>query len=95
MDELPQLLNVLRGDVSLVGPRPTSLMRDGFDQWHTERFEVEPGVTGLWQICARGDPSFDTRIRLDIAYAVRRCIRLDLEIILRTIPSVLNGRGAC
>jgi lipopolysaccharide/colanic/teichoic acid biosynthesis glycosyltransferase len=94
LDELPQLFNVLKGDLSLVGPRPTSLMRDEYAPWQTERFEVTPGLTGLWQIVARDDPSFDTRGRLDIAYATRRCLRLDIEILLRTIPSVVFARGA-
>jgi len=94
LDELPQLFNVLKGDLSLVGPRPTSLMRDQFRPWQAERFEVQPGLTGLWQVVARADPSFDTRARLDIAYATRRCLRLDIEILVRTIPSVLFARGA-
>jgi lipopolysaccharide/colanic/teichoic acid biosynthesis glycosyltransferase len=94
LDELPQLFNVLKGDLSLVGPRPTSLMRDQYTRWQTERFEVMPGLTGLWQIAGRDDPSFDTRGRLDIAYATRRCLRLDIEILLRTIPSVIFARGA-
>jgi lipopolysaccharide/colanic/teichoic acid biosynthesis glycosyltransferase len=94
LDELPQLFNVLKGDISLVGPRPTSLMRDQYAPWQTQRFEVEPGLTGLWQVVSRGDPSFDTRVRLDIAYATRRCLRLDLEILLRTVPSVIFARGA-
>jgi lipopolysaccharide/colanic/teichoic acid biosynthesis glycosyltransferase len=94
LDELPQLFNVLKGDLSLVGPRPTSLMPDQYAPWQTERFDVEPGLTGLWQIVARDDPSFETRGRLDIAYATRRCLRLDIEILLRTIPSVVFARGA-
>jgi len=94
LDELPQLFNVLKGNLSLVGPRPTSLMRDQYLRWQTERFEVMPGLTGLWQIAARDDPSFDTRGRLDVAYAARRCLRLDIEILLRTVPSVVFARGA-
>jgi lipopolysaccharide/colanic/teichoic acid biosynthesis glycosyltransferase len=94
VDELPQLFNVLKGDLSLVGPRPTSLMPDAYAPWQTERFEVAPGLTGLWQIAGRDDPSFDTRGRLDIAYATRRCLRLDIEILLRTIPTVIFARGA-
>jgi lipopolysaccharide/colanic/teichoic acid biosynthesis glycosyltransferase len=94
LDELPQFFNVLKGDLSLVGPRPTSLMRDQYARWQTERFEVMPGLTGLWQVAGRDDPSFDTRGRLDIAYATRRCLRLDIELLLRTIPSVMFARGA-
>jgi lipopolysaccharide/colanic/teichoic acid biosynthesis glycosyltransferase len=94
IDELPQLFNVLRGDMSLVGPRPTSMGRDEYEPWQYERFEVRPGLTGLWQISARDSTSFDHRLRLDIAYATRQSFRLDLAILARTIPVVLFGRGA-
>jgi lipopolysaccharide/colanic/teichoic acid biosynthesis glycosyltransferase len=94
IDELPQLFNVLRGDMSLVGPRPTSLGPDKYALWQYERFDVRPGLTGLWQISARDSSSFDHRLRLDIAYATRQSLRLDLAILLRTIPVVLFGRGA-
>jgi lipopolysaccharide/colanic/teichoic acid biosynthesis glycosyltransferase len=94
VDELPQLLNVLRGDMSLVGPRPTTIRPELYEPWQHERFAVRPGLTGLWQISARESSSFDHRLRLDIAYATRRCLRLDLAILLRTVPVVLLGRGA-
>jgi lipopolysaccharide/colanic/teichoic acid biosynthesis glycosyltransferase len=94
IDELPQLFNVLRGDMSLVGPRPTSLGRDAYACWQCERFAVRPGLTGLWQVAARESASFDHRLRLDIAYAARRSLRLDLAILVRTVPVVLFGRGA-
>jgi lipopolysaccharide/colanic/teichoic acid biosynthesis glycosyltransferase len=94
IDELPQLFNVLRGDMALVGPRPTSLRRDSYAPWQYERFDVRPGLTGLWQVSARDTPSFDHRLRLDIAYSARRSWRLDVAILLRTIPVVLFGRGA-
>lgn len=94
IDELPQLFNVLRGDMSLVGPRPTSLPPGGFAQWHRERFEVRPGLTGLWQVAARDASSFDHRLRLDIAYTTRQSLRLDLAILARTVPAVLLARGA-
>jgi len=94
IDELPQLFNVLRGDMSLVGPRPTSLPADGYQRWQYERFAVRPGLTGLWQVSARGSSSFDHRLRLDIAYATRQSLRLDVEILVRTIPAVFMGRGA-
>jgi lipopolysaccharide/colanic/teichoic acid biosynthesis glycosyltransferase len=94
IDELPQLFNVVRGDMALVGPRPTSLQRDGYAPWQYERFDVRPGLTGLWQISARDTPSFDHRLRLDIAYSARRSWRLDLAILVRTVPVVLFGRGA-
>jgi lipopolysaccharide/colanic/teichoic acid biosynthesis glycosyltransferase len=94
IDELPQLFNVLRGDMSLVGPRPTSLPPSGYAPWQCERFGVRPGLTGLWQVTARDASSFDHRLRLDIAYASRRSLRLDLAILARTVPTVLLGRGA-
>ena len=68
IDELPQLFNVLRGQMSFVGPRPTSLTRDAYQPWQLERFGAKPGITGLWQVAARSDKSFDFRLRLDIAY---------------------------
>jgi lipopolysaccharide/colanic/teichoic acid biosynthesis glycosyltransferase len=94
LDELPQLLNVLRGDMSVVGPRPTSLPADAHVLWQTERLEVRPGLTGLWQIIARGAVSFPDRCRLDIAYARRPSLLLDCRILLRSVPAVLSGRGA-
>src|SRR5262249_42485043 len=81
IDELPQLFNVLRGDMSLVGPRPTSLPSSEYERWQAERFGVRPGLTGLWQVAARDSSSFDQRLRLDIAYATRQSLRLDLEIL--------------
>jgi len=94
LDELPQLWNVLKGDMSLVGPRPTSFGVDTYEHWHAERLEVKPGLTGLWQIKSRGDPDFDQRVRLDIAYVRGRSLSLDLWILLRTLPCVLRQRGA-
>ncbi len=94
LDELPQIWNVLKGDMSLVGPRPTSFDATTYDLWHTERLEVAPGLTGLWQIARRGNTDFDDRVRLDIAYVRRRSLRLDIAILLRTIPAVLSQRGA-
>jgi lipopolysaccharide/colanic/teichoic acid biosynthesis glycosyltransferase len=84
LDELPQLLNVLKGDMTLVGPRPTSFGAETYSLWHTERLEVTPGVTGLWQLLGRGTMEFDDRLRLDIAYIERRSSRLDLAIVWRT-----------
>ena len=81
LDELPQLLNVLKGDMSLVGPRPTSFDASTYDLWHTERLEVMPGITGLWQISGRGDVDFDERLRMDVEYIERQSIWLDLWII--------------
>lgn len=94
LDELPQLWNVLKGEMSLVGPRPTSFGVDTYERWHAERLEVQPGVTGLWQIMLRGNPDFDERVRVDVAYVRARSLSLDLWILLRTLPSVLMQRGA-
>ena len=94
LDELPQLLNVLKGDMSLVGPRPTSFSAKTYDLWHTERLDVQPGITGLWQIVGRGTTEFNYRLRLDIAYIERRCLWLDIQILIRTITAVLKQRGA-
>jgi lipopolysaccharide/colanic/teichoic acid biosynthesis glycosyltransferase len=94
LDELPQLWNVLKGDMSLVGPRPTSFGIDTYQRWHAERLEVKPGLTGLWQITARGDLDFDYRVRLDISYVRQRSLLLDLWILLRTAPCVIAQRGA-
>jgi lipopolysaccharide/colanic/teichoic acid biosynthesis glycosyltransferase len=94
LDELPQIFNVLKGDMSLVGPRPTSFSPETYTLWHTERLDVTPGMTGLWQIIGRGSIQFDDRLRLDIAYIERRSIWLDINIILRTIGAVFSQRGA-
>jgi lipopolysaccharide/colanic/teichoic acid biosynthesis glycosyltransferase len=93
MDELPQLINVLRGDMSLVGPRPTSYSAENYKLWQTGRFDVVPGMTGLWQILGRGSVDIDTKSRLDIAYIERASLWLDINILLRTIPAVLGRRG--
>jgi lipopolysaccharide/colanic/teichoic acid biosynthesis glycosyltransferase len=93
MDELPQLINVLRGDMSLVGPRPTSYSPENYKLWQTGRFDVLPGMTGLWQILGRGSVDIDTKSRLDIAYIERASLWLDINILFRTIPAVLKGRG--
>lgn len=94
IDELPQVWNVIKGDMSLVGPRPTSFGVDVYSLWHTERLEVPPGLTGLWQTEKRGDLDFDERVRLDITYARYRSIGFDLWIIGKTIRTVIAGRGA-
>lgn len=94
IDELPQLFNVLKGEMSLVGPRPTSFGADTYKLWHTERLDVTPGLTGLWQIIGRASMEFDDRLRLDIAYIERRSIWLDIVIIFRTVTAVFEQRGA-
>lgn len=93
LDELPQLLNVVRGDMSLVGPRPTSFAPTTYELWHTHRLEVTPGITGLWQVKGRNTTTFDERLRLDIEYIEHRSFVLDLKILLQTVPSVLRRTG--
>ncbi len=95
LDELPQLANVLRGDMSLVGPRPLP-MRDfqRLDDWHKKRYLVLPGITGLWQVSGRAELEFDDLVRLDFLYLERWSIALDLVIILKTVPAVLRRHGA-
>ncbi len=94
LDELPQLWDVLAGRLSLVGPRPTDFMADAYILWQTERLDVKPGITGLWQLYGRGLSNMEDRTRLDIAYVQRRSLLLDIQILLRTIPAVLTRRGA-
>lgn len=94
LDELPQVFNVLRGDMSLVGPRPTSFCASTYSLWHTARLEVQPGLTGLWQVSGRKSIDFDDRLRLDIAYIRNRSMWLDLVLLVRTVSAVFEGRGA-
>jgi lipopolysaccharide/colanic/teichoic acid biosynthesis glycosyltransferase len=94
LDELPQIINVLTGDMSLVGPRPTSFSAETYRLWHTARLEVQPGITGLWQISGRAEVDFDDRLRLDVAYIRNRSFALDLAILVRTVSSVIRGQGA-
>jgi lipopolysaccharide/colanic/teichoic acid biosynthesis glycosyltransferase len=93
LDELPQLFNVLRGDMSLVGPRPTSFEPTTYSLWHTRRLEVTPGITGLWQLKGRNLTTFDERLRLDIEYIEHRSFWLDLKILLQTVPAVFRRSG--
>ena len=95
LDELPQLINVLRGEMSLVGPRPLP-MRDyeRLEPWHRKRYLVLPGMTGLWQVSGRSDLTFDRLVRLDFHYLETWSIWLDVSILLRTIPAVVAKRGA-
>ena len=94
LDELPQIINVLRGDMSLVGPRPTSFPAETYSLWHTARLEVQPGLTGLWQVSGRKSIDFDDRLRLDIAYIRNRSLWLDVVLLGRTVGAVFEGRGA-
>ena len=94
LDELPQIFNVLKGDMTLVGPRPTSFDAGTYRLWHTSRLEAQPGLTGLWQVAGRNEIDFDDRLRLDIAYIRHRCLALDLLILVRTVSAVWHGRGA-
>ena len=91
LDELPQIFNVLRGEMSLVGPRPTSFAASTYDLWHTERLEAVPGITGLWQVKERNAATFDERLRLDVEYLERMSLGLDLKIMWWTVVSVCEG----
>jgi lipopolysaccharide/colanic/teichoic acid biosynthesis glycosyltransferase len=93
LDELPQLINVVRGEMSLVGPRPTDFHIDAYDLWHMERLEVPPGITGLWQVRGRNTTSFDERLRLDIQYIDNISLLLDLRILAETVGAVVRGTG--
>lgn len=93
LDELPQIWNILRGDMSLVGPRPTSFSPDTYDLWHARRLEVRPGLTGLWQVEGRNTTDFDERSRLDEQYIRSRSLGLDLRLLMRTVPEMLRRRG--
>ncbi len=95
LDELPQLYNVLVGDMSIVGPRPPLAEEvEHYQSWHMERLEVKGGITGLWQVSGRSDLTFDEQCLLDIYYIENWSIALDMRIMLQTIPYVLSGRGA-
>lgn len=94
LDELPQLLNVLKGDMSLVGPRPTSFSPETYRLWHTERLEVVPGLTGLGQVSGRSNLDFDQRLKLDIAYIERQSLMMDFRIIFLTAAQIFIGDGA-
>ena len=93
LDEIPQLLNVINGDMSIVGPRPTSWDLDMYTLHQTERLTVRPGITGLWQISARETKNFDERLLWDLLYVEKLSLYVDFQIILRTILQVLNKKG--
>jgi exopolysaccharide biosynthesis polyprenyl glycosylphosphotransferase len=95
LDELPQLWNVLRGEMSLVGPRPpTPYEVSQYGPEHFRRLAVKPGITGLWQVSGRSTTTFEEMVALDLEYIRRRSLWLDLKILLKTIPAVFSARGA-
>jgi lipopolysaccharide/colanic/teichoic acid biosynthesis glycosyltransferase len=95
LDELPQLWNVLRGEMSLVGPRPEMpFIAAGYDEWQRRRLSVKPGITGLWQILGRKDLPMHQNLQYDFYYIRNRSLALDASILLRTLGAVLSRRGA-
>jgi lipopolysaccharide/colanic/teichoic acid biosynthesis glycosyltransferase len=94
LDELPQLINVLRGEMSLVGPRPPLPGEvDGYDLWHRRRLSMKPGITGLWQVNGRLEQDFDRWVETDLEYIDGWSFWLDLRIMARTIPAMLHRQG--
>jgi lipopolysaccharide/colanic/teichoic acid biosynthesis glycosyltransferase len=94
-DELPQLINILKGEMSFIGPRPDlPFSVEMYHDWHRGRLAVKPGITGLWQICHRKGLCFDDMVKLDIEYIEQRSFLLDLKILLHTIRTVLTGDGS-
>jgi lipopolysaccharide/colanic/teichoic acid biosynthesis glycosyltransferase len=93
IDEFPQLFNVVNGSMSLVGPRPDVLRLDDYEPWHLRRFEVLPGMTGLWQVSGKNRLTHDQMVELDIEYIETRSLRRDLRILAKTVVVVLLGGG--
>lgn len=95
IDEFPQLINVVKGEMSLVGPRPVPIYEfDDYQEWHKERFAALPGMTGLWQVKGRCQVTFDEQIQMDIDYVRRQSLYLDMVILFLTVPAVFSGKGA-
>ncbi|HET6455927.1 MAG TPA: sugar transferase [Armatimonadota bacterium] len=95
IDELPQLWNVFKGDMSLVGPRMISFPElEKFGPWQSKILEIKPGITGLWQVNGRGELDYEERVRMNVYYVDNRSLVLDAKILARTIPAVLTARGA-
>ncbi len=94
IDELPQLINVLRGEMSLIGPRPALPYEVAlYCEWHRRRLEATPGITGLWQVSGRNRLSFDEMVRLDLRYLEDWSLVGDLKILIRTLPALVRGSG--
>jgi lipopolysaccharide/colanic/teichoic acid biosynthesis glycosyltransferase len=94
LDELPQLLNVVAGQMSLVGPRPFVVYEDDkIDGWARRRLDLAPGITGLWQVLGRNDISFEEMVKLDYLYVTNWSLWWDIKLLLRTVPIVLARRG--
>jgi lipopolysaccharide/colanic/teichoic acid biosynthesis glycosyltransferase len=95
LDELPQLINVIRGEMSLVGPRPPlSYEAELYQDWHTKRLQVKPGITGLWQVSARSAVEFNDMVMLDLYYVEHWSLLFDFRLMLKTIPAAFSGKGA-
>jgi lipopolysaccharide/colanic/teichoic acid biosynthesis glycosyltransferase len=94
LDELPQLINVLRGDMSLVGPRPTSFAATTYELWQTARLDFQPGITGPWQVAGRDSMNFDERCRLEIRFFRARSLRRELWVLVATVGSMVRRTGA-
>ncbi len=95
LDELPQLVNVLKGEMSLVGPRPLPTYEVAeYQAWHRERLAALPGITGLWQVQGRCDVTFEEQVQMDIEYVRNQSLWQDIRILMSTIPAVVSGRGA-
>jgi lipopolysaccharide/colanic/teichoic acid biosynthesis glycosyltransferase len=93
LDELPQFVNVLKGDMSIVGPRPAEDGMDTYRLWYGERLEVPPGITGIWQLEGRAAISFDARLRYDLEYIRTMSLWLDMKLIIRTVGVIFQGTG--
>jgi lipopolysaccharide/colanic/teichoic acid biosynthesis glycosyltransferase len=95
IDELPQFWNVLKGEMSVVGPRPATPREVAqYEDWQLHRLETLPGITGLWQVSGRSELGFSEQVLMDIMYIENWSLGLDLRIMLRTVPAVLSGKGA-
>ncbi len=94
LDELPQFFNVLKGDMSLVGPRPCLPYEwENYEEWHKKRLSVAPGCTGVWQVSGRSEVGFRDMVILDLYYIQNASLHMDLKLILKTIPVMLFGKG--